>query len=303
MVKKENSSIRRNQEKKEREGTKQLFSYKVFGDNLKKAREGHYSQKDLAEEAKKYGDVSLSESTIKACEQGKANISAQALYVLSDIFEKSMDELVSRNFKVEDKKNDIGAKTGLTDKSVKFLKEKRKEKDRKKKTVSRVKVINNVTFHLNELDAVNYLIENSDIFSLFIDKAKLTYVELLELNKAENEVTAELRKMYVDLCKEKDDKNLEDEKLKQIYHKLQDIENSEILDIKQLELLYKALNKSNKSIEYINTSNKLKKKKQQLGNIKNRKKYIVNFASFCIYDSINSAFKKYINLLSKENNK
>ena len=47
MVKKENSSIRKNQEKKEREGTKQLFDYHVFGQNLKRAREGHYRNMEM----------------------------------------------------------------------------------------------------------------------------------------------------------------------------------------------------------------------------------------------------------------
>lgn len=303
MVKKENSNIRRNQEKKEREGTKQLFSYKVFGNNLKKAREGHYSQKDLAEEAKKYGDVSLSESTIKACEQGKANISAQALYVLSDIFDKSMDELVSRNFKVEDKKSIIGTCTGLTNKSIKFLQGKKKEKDINKKTASRVKIINNTTFHLNEIDAVNYLLENSNIFSIFIRDVKRVFCEIVELEENENLKIQQLKNMYIDFCKSKNVNSLENGRLKQIYAKLDSGERINQLTINDVKKLYISLYKQEPNEDNKQHYKQTQKIQREIQDIRQKKDDLINYSSFSIYNSICKDFRKYINKLRNENKK
>ena len=107
MVKKLNSEVREAQQKKGENGQKKLFDQNIFGKNLRIARDGHYSQKELAEEAKEYGNVALSLSTIKACERGEGNISAQALFVLSDIFNQSMDDFVGRSFKIAGSKEAI----------------------------------------------------------------------------------------------------------------------------------------------------------------------------------------------------
>lgn len=311
MVKKEHSNIREAQKKKEIKGEKKLFDTETFGENLKKAREGHYTREELAEEARQYGDVALSPSTIKACEHGKGNISAQALYVLSDIFDKPMDEFVSRNFKIENKKNNIGQQIGLTDKSVKFLKEKKKDKDRNKNTISRVKIINDVTFHLNEIDAVNYLLENSNIFSIFIRDAKRIYCELYELEKAENLKIDKLKNMYIDFCKSKKCIDLQDKKQMQIYSKLYNTENAKKLNIKELKKLYTNLYKLEKNKE---TNKEIKNQNEQhyrntqqiereIIDIRQKHEDFINYSSFSMYSSINKNFRKYIKKLKSENKK
>ena len=247
--------------------------------------------------------MSLSLSTIKECERGKANISAQALYVLSDILDKSMDDLVSRNFKVEDKQNIIGAYTGLTNKSIKSLKEKKKDKDKNKKTVSRVKIINDEIFHLNEIDAVNYLLENSNIFYMFIRDAKVVFCELDELEKNENLKLQQLKNMYIDFCKSKNSNSLEDERLKQIYAKLDNSETINQVTINDVKKLYISLYKQETNEDNKRHYKQTQKVQKEIQDIRQRKDELINYSSFSIYSSICEDFRKYINKLRNENKK
>lgn len=301
MIKREKTKARIEQENKAKE-KKQIYDTEQFGKNLKRLRESiGYSQKDLTKEIEEYG-ITLDVRQYGDYERNTNNsdMSSQRLFVISDILNVSMNDLVGKQFKTKNMDETIFNTTGLTQKAVSYLISKKR---RKKNTSERD--INNMT-NVNEIDTINYLIENSNLFTLFSNKAKLVCVEFAELKEAERSATMELEQMYINLCKTKNAEKLKSNKLKQIYRMINEEENTKEVDIKLLEQLYNSLCKisnNKKSNENIDTIMKLKNRKRKLDNIKQRQKYLVDFASFCIYDSINSAFKKYISFLIKESSK
>ena len=211
---------------KEIKSKKTLYNTDTFGDNLKNLRKSKgYTQKQLTEEISNYG-ITLDIRQYRDYEKKKSkfDISSQRLYVISDILGVSMNDLVGKTFNSKNMNNVIFNTTGLTEKSIKKLKRSRqlskvrseRIKNNAKHHTSKKLCPSNYIIDLDEVDVINYLIENSDVFTSFVNNARLAYIDLLELQKVQNELKnklnnatneEEIKKLKKEISKAKDKKD------------------------------------------------------------------------------------------------
>lgn len=209
---------------------KTLYDKGVFGNNLKRLREKKgYTQAELLSKFEKYEGITLDIRQYRDYENNKSNydMSSQRLYVLSDILGVSMNDLVGKTFDPKSMNDTIFNSTGLTPKSIDILKRKRKIREHMKKIKSKHKsqnisnsiVCSNIS-SLDEVDVLNYLIENSNILTLFINSAKLAHIQILELQQKQKELEIELSN-----TNNKENKKKINKKLLEIKDKKKNIED------------------------------------------------------------------------------
>lgn len=242
---------------------KTLYNTDTFGDNLKKLRVAKdYTQEQLTEEISNYG-ITLDIRQYRDYENKKSkfDISSQRLYVLSDILGVSMNDLVGKTFDVKNMNNSIFNATGLTQKSINKLKRNRQSskvrseriKQNTKLHTSKALCPSTYITNLDEVDVINYLIENSDVFKSFINNARLAYIHLLELQKVQNELKTKLNNAT----------NKEEiKKLKKEISKVRDKKDT-IINYHHFDVYNSISNSFKKYIQYLNkidTQNYITKK-------------------------------------------
>lgn len=242
---------------------KTLYNTNTFGDNLKLLRKNrNYTQEQLTKEISKYG-ITLDIRQYRDYENKKSNydISSQRLYVISDILGVPMNDLVGKPFNSENMNNTIFNATGLTQKSINTLKRNRQHskvrseriKQNTKQHNSKSPHLNNDIISLDEVDVINYLIENSDVFTSFINNARLVYTNLVDLQKTQNELKSKL------------DNSTDKEEIKKLKKEISQIKDKKDMIINYHHFnIYNSVNKSfKKYIQYLtelDTQNYITKK-------------------------------------------
>lgn len=193
---------------------KSLYSPETLGKNLKKLRKSRgYTQDKLLSELSKYGDLTLSPRAYRDYENntGSSDISSQRLYAFSDILGVSMNELVGKISDSKITEESIFNLTGLSTKSVTILNKKRRNTFINSKRIKKSPLISINVADLDEADVLNYIIQNSNILTSFLNSAKSTYINMLQLQLDENKKKEELKNTT-----DKDEKGRLKEKLSEI---------------------------------------------------------------------------------------
>ncbi len=225
---------------------KPLYDNEVLGNNLKRLRKAKgYTQQKLLSKFEEYDGITLNIRQYRDYEKNKSNfdMSSQRLYVLSDILGVSMNDLVGKTFDPKSVNDTVFNSTGLNSKSIDILKRKRKLQKVRHKRIENNHIICNSISNLDESDVLNYLIENSNILTSFLNNARLAHIQIIELQQRENKL-----KMEINNTNNRKEKKLLNKKLLEIKDKKKDIEDYQSFH------LYKEIDKTlKKYLQYLRT--------------------------------------------------
>ena len=196
---------------------KTTYKLEDFSDNLRRYRDGcGMTKKELLEKMNEYG-ISLSLRTYNSYEnynnkekyedynkeKEPHEIGSQSLYVISDILGVSMNDLVGKPFDSKTVKNTTLSEIGLTPESLNTLRKQRnRAKSHSKAMIKGTAMIHPSSkyikhediFKLDEISVINFLIQHSDLFSIFISQARETYCILLSCQEREKDLRNQLEK-------------------------------------------------------------------------------------------------------------
>lgn len=187
------------------------YSSKIFGENLRNLRESaNMTQEELSKKVKDYG-TSLSTKMIGNYENGyeERTIGADKLYALSQIFNVSIDYLLSNE--VELGTNNNARELGLRPKTIKKLKQMKKKEERAKSNVPETGELFKISEPLadiSEIDVLNCIIIDSKVIEVFTKETKeyiKSYLEVEEKAKDIKEGKFEIDETLTMLkCKKQD---------------------------------------------------------------------------------------------------
>lgn len=196
---------------------KTTYKLEDFSDNLRRYRDGcGMTKKELLKKMNEYG-ISLSLRTYNSYEnynnkekyedynkeKEPHEIGSQSLYVISDILGVSMNDLVGKPFDSKTVKNTTLSEIGLTPESLNILRKQRnRAKSHSKAMIKGTAMIHPSSkyikhediFKLDEISVINFLIQHSDLFSIFISQARETYCILLSCQEREKDLRNQLEK-------------------------------------------------------------------------------------------------------------
>lgn len=223
---------------KEDKMLKPLYSNEVFGNNLKHLRNSKgYTQKQLVSKFEEYDGITLDIRQYRGYENNSNNsdISSQRLYVLSDILNVSMNDLIGKTFDPKSLEDTVFNSTGISSKAISILKRKMKLQNVRQKRIRKNPIICDAISELGEIDTLNYLITSSNILELLTNNARLAYIRTLELQQNENKLKEELAN-----TKDRKEKASLKKKLQEIKSKKKDIEDLSSFQLyKEVEKTFK----------------------------------------------------------------